>query len=104
MPHIPTRPLLCGRFFTSQSIASYVSVASSTSVLPLYCHFTGRTSSNFPSDMYRPRTSWYTKMNLSRSNVGLGPSDVLYASPYGATPYGVRGRMIGELSERARGG
>ena len=55
---MPTRPLLCGRFFTSQSIASYVSVASSTSVLPLYCHFTGRTSSNFPSDMYRPRTSW----------------------------------------------
>jgi hypothetical protein len=46
----------------SHSIVSYVSVLSSMSFGPLFTGLCGRTCSNTPSDIQRPRTSWYTKM------------------------------------------
>ena len=62
MPQIPTLPLLLGTCFSSHSTVSNVSVLSSTSWFPLGASMWGRISTNAPSDMYRPRTSWNTKM------------------------------------------
>ncbi len=62
MPYCPTRPLLFGTCFTSQSIVSYVSVLSSMAVAPDFVARCGRMLTNSPSDIIRPRTSWYTKM------------------------------------------
>jgi hypothetical protein len=55
MPHWPTRPLLFGTFFTSQSIVSQVSVASFGVVEP--CTY-GTWCTNSPSDLNFPRASW----------------------------------------------
>ncbi len=57
----PTLPLLSGTCFTSQSIVSYASVASSTWVWfsgPMI----GRVMTNTPSEWCSPRMSWYTRM------------------------------------------
>ncbi len=57
---MPTRPLFCGTFFTSQST---VSQASRVSMVPLPGSL--RTSSDrlkVPSDLKRPRRFWITKM------------------------------------------
>jgi len=49
-----------------------------------------------PSDMYLPRTSWYTKMDPPFDPSSDGPTVFLYASlPYGPTLYGVRSITIG---------
>ena len=73
MPHTPTRPLLSGTFFTSQSIVSHASVDSSVSLGPLSGRY-GRMSTNSPSDMNRPRTSWYATMKPSFAAAGDGPT------------------------------
>ena len=86
MPHTPTRPLFQRTCFTSQSIVSQASDDSSKSRGPLSGTW-GRTSTNCPSDMKRPRTSWYATMKPSRAAASDGPSSSRYASgPYGATP------------------
>ena len=55
MPHWPTRPLLFGTFFTSQSIVSQVSVLSFGFGDPLTI---GTWWMNSPSDLNFPRVSW----------------------------------------------
>ena len=49
MPHMPTRPLLQGTFFTSQSMVSQVSVLSSVS-FDAFFGLCGRTSAHSPSE------------------------------------------------------
>ncbi len=51
MPHMPTRPLLQGTCFTSQSTVSHVSVLSSVSVFADFAGLCDRTSTHSPSDM-----------------------------------------------------
>jgi hypothetical protein len=55
---MPARLLLFGTFFRSHSIVSYKSLLSSTSLFYFLVSMCGRISTNFPSDMNRPRTSW----------------------------------------------
>jgi hypothetical protein len=50
IPYTPTRPLLLGTFFSSQSIVSLVSVVSSISFFVL-CSTMGRFITNWPSDL-----------------------------------------------------
>ena len=56
-PHIPTRPLFFGMFFSAHSIVSYVSLLSSTSLGVRFTGLNGRMTSNSPSDRNFPRTS-----------------------------------------------
>ena len=62
MPQMPTRPLLLGTWWSSQSTVSYMSVLGSTSVGDFFSSRCGAISMNLPSDSKRPRTSWLTKM------------------------------------------
>jgi uncharacterized membrane protein len=59
---MPTRPLLPGTFAVSQAIVSKVSLDSSMSAGSGLAWLCGRMSTNSPSDMKAPRTSWFTKM------------------------------------------
>ena len=53
---------------------------------PRFFGLCGRTLTNSPSDMWRPRTSWKAKMKPSFSKASEGPSPGGYRSvPYGAT-------------------
>ncbi len=83
---MPTLPLWLGMFASSHSMVSYVSELSSMSWSLSFFGLCGVMLTNWPSDMKRPRTSWRTKMNPSRSNSSLGPSERgKLSSPYGAT-------------------
>ena len=69
---MPTRPLLPGTFFTSQSIVSHASVLSSVSFVPL-AGLNGRMCTNVPSEPYRPRTSCETRMKPSFASFSTVP-------------------------------
>src|SRR2546425_12318120 len=60
---MPTRPVLFGTFFTSQSIVSYVSLLSS---VPAWPECGGRFMSNVPPEPNRPRVSCSTWVYPSR--------------------------------------
>jgi hypothetical protein len=55
---MPTLPLWFDRCFSSQSMVSQASLLSSTSPGPFFAGMYGRASTNWPSDIQRPRTSW----------------------------------------------
>jgi hypothetical protein len=50
MPNMPTRPLLFGMCFTSQSIVSQASLLSSMSFGPFFAGLKGRTCMKVPSE------------------------------------------------------
>ena len=55
---MPTLPLWLGTCLMSHSIVSQVSLLSSTSAGAFLAGRCGRTLTNSPSDIHRPRTSW----------------------------------------------
>ena len=55
---MPTLPLWLATCLTSHSMVSQVSLLSSTSAGPFLAGWYGRMSTNSPSDIHRPRTSW----------------------------------------------
>ena len=55
---MPTLPLWFSTCLMSHSMVSQVSLLSSMSVGPFFAGRYGRTLTNSPSDIHRPRTSW----------------------------------------------